>query len=170
MTSGGARAGAATNSCLAVSFRFPCVLISSTYQSLVADEFPGEPEEGLLKVVVGLGRDVVVLKVLLAVEGDGLGLDLALLHVDLVAGEDDGDVLADTDQVTCKMLERCRTALVSQERTVPVGDVLVCDARCDVEHDDTALSVDVVSITETTELLLARGVPDVELDGAEVLP
>lgn len=30
-------------------------------------------------------------------EGDGLGLNLALLDVDLVAGEDDGDVLADTD-------------------------------------------------------------------------
>jgi hypothetical protein len=53
---------------------------------------------------------------------------------------------------------------------VPVGDVLVCDTRGDVEHDDTALSVDVVSITETAELLLTGGVPDVELDGAEVLP
>jgi hypothetical protein len=71
-----------------------------SHQSLVADEFPGEPEERLLEVVVGLGRDVVVLQVLLAVEGDGLCLDLALLDVDLVAGEDDGDVLADTDQVT----------------------------------------------------------------------
>jgi hypothetical protein len=75
-----------------------------TYEGLVADEFPGEPEEGLLEVVVGLGRDVVVLEVLLAVEGDGLGLDLALLHVDLVAGKDNGDVLANTDQVTCAML------------------------------------------------------------------
>lgn len=35
-------------------------------------------------------------------EGDGLGLDLALLHVDLVTGEDDRDVLADTDEVTWK--------------------------------------------------------------------
>jgi hypothetical protein len=52
---------------------------------------------------------------------------------------------------------------------VPVGDVLVCDTRGNVEHDDTALSVDVVSITETTELLLTSGVPDVELDGSEVL-
>ena len=32
-------------------------------------------------------------------EGDSTGLDLALLDVDLVTGEDDGDVLADTDQV-----------------------------------------------------------------------
>jgi hypothetical protein len=103
------------------------------------------------------------------VEGDGLGLDLALLHVDLVAGEDNGDVLADTDQVTwCGLAEFC-TALGSRKRTVPVGDVLVCDTRGDVKHDDTALAVDVVSIAETTELLLACSVPDVELDGAEVL-
>lgn len=33
-------------------------------------------------------------------EGDGLGLDLALLHVDLVTAQNDGDVLADTDEVT----------------------------------------------------------------------
>lgn len=72
-----------------------------SYQSRVANKLAGQPEEGLLEVVVGLGRDVVVLEVLLAVEGDGLGLDLALLHVDLVTAEDDGDVLADTDEVTC---------------------------------------------------------------------
>ena len=141
-----------------------------TYQGLVADEFPGEPEERLLEVVVGLGRDVVVLEVLLAVEGDGLGLDLALLHVDLVAGENDGDVLANTDQVTWAMLVDVSMLLLLRGRTVPVGDVLVCDTRGDIEHDDTALAVDVVSITETTELLLTCGVPDVELDGAEVLP
>lgn len=34
-------------------------------------------------------------------EGDGLGLDLALLNVDLVTSQDDGNVLADTDEVTC---------------------------------------------------------------------
>ena len=72
---------------------------SPTYQSLVADELPCEPQEGLLEVVVGLGGDVVVLEVLLAVEGDGLGLDLALLDIDLVSAKDDRDVLADTDEV-----------------------------------------------------------------------
>jgi hypothetical protein len=53
---------------------------------------------------------------------------------------------------------------------VPVGNVLVGNARSDVKHDDTALAVDVVSITETAELLLACSVPDIELDLAEVLP
>jgi hypothetical protein len=45
----------------------------------VPDELAREPEEGLLEVVVGLGRDLKVLEVLLAVERDGSNLDLALL-------------------------------------------------------------------------------------------
>ena len=73
---------------------------NDAYQLGVADKLAGEPKEGLLEVVVGLGRDVVVLEVLLAVESDGLGLDLALLDIDLVAAQDNGDVLADTDEVT----------------------------------------------------------------------
>lgn len=71
-----------------------------TYETRVANELASQPQEGLLEVVVGLGRDVVVLQVLLAVEGDGLGLDLSLLDVDLVAAEDNWDVLANTDEVT----------------------------------------------------------------------
>lgn len=53
--------------------------------------------------------------------------------------------------------------------TVPVGNVLVGDTGGDIEHDDTALAVDVVAITETTELLLSSGVPHVELDLTVVL-
>jgi hypothetical protein len=71
-------------------------------------------QERLLKVVVGLCRNVVVLKVLLAVEGDGLGLDLALLYVDLVSTEDDGDVFADTDQITCGSLVRTHASHTSR--------------------------------------------------------
>ena len=122
-----------------------------TYQALVADQLPCQPQERLLEVVVALGGDVVVLQVLLPVESDGLRLDLTLLDVDLVAGQDNRDVLADTDEVA-----------------VPVGDVLVGDTGGHIEHDDTALAVDVVAITETTELLLSRSVPHVELDLAEV--
>lgn len=71
-----------------------------TYESRVANKLAGQPQEWLLEVVVGLGGDVVVLEVLLAVESDGLGLDLALLNIDLVTAENDGDVLANADQVT----------------------------------------------------------------------
>ena len=73
---------------------------ASTYQTQVADELASQPEERLLKVVVGLGRNVIVLQVLLAVERNGLGLDLALLDVDLVTAKDDGDILANTNEIT----------------------------------------------------------------------
>lgn len=52
---------------------------------------------------------------------------------------------------------------------MPVGNVLVGNSGGNVEHDDTALSVDVVSITQTSELLLSRSIPDIELNVAQVL-
>lgn len=52
---------------------------------------------------------------------------------------------------------------------MPVGDVLVSDTGCDVKHDDAALAVDIVSITKTSELLLSCGIPDIELNVAQVL-
>jgi hypothetical protein len=52
---------------------------------------------------------------------------------------------------------------------MPVRDILVCDTRSHVEHDDTTLSVDVVAITKTTKLLLTSGIPDIELDLTKVL-
>ncbi len=59
------------------------------------------------------------LQVLFSVKDDRLGLHLAVLDVHLVAGEDDGNILADAHQIT-----------------MPVGNVFVCDARRDVKHDD----------------------------------
>ena len=52
---------------------------------------------------------------------------------------------------------------------MPVGDVLVGDTGSHIEHDDTALAVDVVAIAQTTELLLSSGIPHIELDGTQVL-
>lgn len=52
---------------------------------------------------------------------------------------------------------------------MPVGDVLIGDTGGDIEHDDTTLAVDIVTVTETTELLLAGGIPDVELNLTVVL-
>lgn len=37
-------------------------------------------------------------------ECDGLGLDLALFDIDLVTAKNDGDVLADSDQVTYQII------------------------------------------------------------------
>lgn len=52
---------------------------------------------------------------------------------------------------------------------MPVGNVLVGDTGGNIKHDDTALAVDVVTITETTELLLSSSVPHIELDLTVVL-
>lgn len=52
---------------------------------------------------------------------------------------------------------------------MPVGDVLVGDTGGNIEHDDTALAVDVVSIAETSKLLLSSGIPHIKFDIAQVL-
>lgn len=52
---------------------------------------------------------------------------------------------------------------------MPVGNVLVGNAGGNIEHDDTALAVDVITITETAKLLLTGGIPDIELNLTEVL-
>ena len=52
---------------------------------------------------------------------------------------------------------------------MPVGNILVGNTRCHVEHDNTALAVDVVSITKTAKLLLTSSVPDIELNRSQVL-
>jgi len=125
--------------------------LSDELQSLVANKLASEPQERFLEVVVRLGRDVVVLQVLLAMEGDGLGLDFALLNIDFVTAEDDGHVFANSDKVT-----------------MPVGNILVGYARCDIEHDDTALAVDVITVSKSSELLLPSCVPHIELNLTEV--
>lgn len=53
--------------------------------------------------------------------------------------------------------------------TVPAGNILVSDSGGDIEHDDGALAVDVVTISETTKLLLTGSVPHGENDGSAVL-
>ena len=93
----------------------------ATYESRISNELPGEPQEGLLKVVVGLCRDIVVLQVLLAMKGDGLGLHLSLLDIDFVAAEDNGDALADTDKITCADEEQIESAGASIGRIADSG-------------------------------------------------
>ena len=52
---------------------------------------------------------------------------------------------------------------------MPVRDVLVGNARSHIEHDDTALTINVVAVSETTELLLTGSIPDIEADLSKVL-
>ena len=107
-------------------------------QAVVACQLPSQPEEGLFEVVVRLGRNVVVLQILLPVESNLFRLDLPVLDLDLVSTEDDRNVLTDTSQVT-----------------VPIGNILVGNTGGDIKHDDCTLALDVIAITEATEFLFA---------------
>ena len=110
---------------MGLRFEVKEVLAAIYAERYLPDESAKEPDEGLLELIVALGRDVVVLEILLSVESDLLGLYLAVLNVDLVSDQNDGHVLTDSDQIF-----------------VPLGDVLIGDSGADVEHDDSAVSTD----------------------------
>ena len=76
---------------------------------------------------------------------------VAHFYVDFVSAQHNGNVLADTLKIT-----------------MPVWHIFIRDARRDVEHNNAALALNVVAITETTKLFLASGVPDIEHDRAKV--
>jgi len=75
----------------------------------------------------------------------------AYLDIDLVSTKNNRDVLTDPLEIT-----------------MPVGNILVGDTGGDIKHDDTALALDIVTVTETTELFLASSIPHVETNCAEV--
>lgn len=141
---------------------------SNEFEGAVSNQLASQPQERLLEVVVGFRRDVVVLEVLLSVECDRLSLDLALLYVDLVSAQYNWNVFANSNDITCTPLAYFNLFLIFK-LTMPVWNVLVCDSGGDVEHDDGALAVDVVAISQTAELLLSCGIPDIELNLAQVL-
>lgn len=63
-------------------------------------------------------------------KSDSLGFDLAVLDVDLVATQHYRDVLTDSDKIP-----------------MPVGNVLVRYPRGHVKHDDSTLSLNVITIS-----------------------
>ena len=77
--------------------------------------------------------------------------DLSVFDIDLVAHQTDGDAFTNPGQVF-----------------VPFGNILVGDSGTDIEHDDTTLPANIVSLSESTEFLLTRGVPNIETDGTMI--
>lgn len=78
-TSGGASAGDATKSragFLRAGVQSDATMLGETN---VPDELPGQPQEWLFEVIVGLRGDLEVLQVLLPVERHSTSLDFALL-------------------------------------------------------------------------------------------
>jgi hypothetical protein len=76
---------------------------------------------------------------------------LTNLNINLVSAQHNGNVLANTLKIA-----------------VPIWHILIGDSRSDIEHDDAALALDVISITKTTKLFLPGGIPDIETDRAEI--
>jgi hypothetical protein len=81
-TSAGRRAGAATKSSALFLKNTDCERMTKAacMRFHVPNEFPRQPEEGLLEVVVRLGGDLEILDRLLPVEGDSPGLYFSLLR------------------------------------------------------------------------------------------
>lgn len=50
------------------------------------------------------------------------------------------------------------------EISVPGRDILVCQPRCHIKHDDSTLPVNVVAISQPAKLLLACCVPAIEAE------
>jgi len=110
----------------------------------ITDQLSGQPEERFFEVVVGLGRDVVVLRkwkyfkyisnhtklykryleILFPVENDRLGLDFPVFDVNFVSTEDNWDVFTDPHQIS-----------------MPVGNILVSDSGSDIKHNDGTLAL-----------------------------
>ena len=65
------------------------------------------------------------LKILFPVKYNGLGFNLTVLDVNLVATKDNWNVLTDSNQIA-----------------MPVGNIFVCDTRGHIKHDDGTLSLD----------------------------
>ena len=70
------------------------------------------------------------------------GLDFSVLLVDLVTDQNNWNVVADSGQVL-----------------VPFGHVLICDSGGNIEHKNGCIGTNVVSFSESSELLLAGGIP-----------
>mgnify|MGYP007110338867 CR=1 FL=1 len=49
---------------------------------------------------------------------------------------------------------------------MPIRHIFVCDTRCNIEHNDSSLALNVVPISQTTELFLTCCVPYTKLDGS----
>ena len=106
VTSAGTRANSSMNlasmflhlhSCIKLPIVWCCYSICIAIKRNIMTTIPTlracKVEKRLLEVVVALGRDLVVLEIFLPVVSHRLGLHLPVLHIHLVAAQDNRDVL-----------------------------------------------------------------------------
>ena len=76
-----------------------------------------------------------------------LRFDFSVLHVDFITNEADWYVLADSDKIF-----------------VPFRNILISDARANIEHDNAAMAANVIPITKSSQFFLAGCVPNIEFN------
>jgi hypothetical protein len=81
------------------------------------------------------------------VEGNLLSLNFAVLDIDFVTNEHYWNVLTNTSQVL-----------------VPLRNIRVSDSSAHIEHDDSAVTTNVVTISKSSELILTCSIPNIESD------
>jgi hypothetical protein len=67
--------------------------------------------------------------------------------------------------LTSILLPHREMGMFSQTRSRPVRHILVGDPRGDVDHKDSALAFDIISVAKYAEFFLAVDIPDVKADG-----
>lgn len=79
------------------------------------------------------------------------GLDLSVFLVNFVSDQDNGDVVADSGEVL-----------------IPFGDVLIGDSGGDVEHENSGIGTNIVTLTKSSEFFLSGSVPEGKFDRSVV--
>lgn len=51
---------------------------------------------------------------------------------------------------------------------MPVWYIFIGDSRGNIEHDDAALSLNIITVSQATKFLLTSGIPDVEREVTKV--
>ena len=104
------------------------------FQRGISTQFSRQPQKGFFKVVVALCWDIKVLEILFAVECDGFGFDFAVFDIDFISTKDNGNAFADSDKITCWLEKR------GKERTMPIWNIFIRNARRNIKHDDATLT------------------------------
>ena len=84
-------------------------------------------------------------------EGDLAGFDFPVFLVDLVANQNNRDVVADSCQIF-----------------VPLWHVFVGDSGGNIEHKNSGVGSNIVALAQSSQLFLAGGIPEREFDGPVV--
>lgn len=118
-------------------------------QGPVAEHEFEKVEEWFLDIVVRLRAHFNICDVFLTVKSYLLGFHFSVLHINLVSDQDDGNVPSNSDEIT-----------------VPNRRFFVRVTGCDIEEEKCTRGVDVIAVSQSSELLLPGCIPDLTVDSS----